>query len=77
MLLTYYLFYQPLSLYFAFNGYYLKSVWGFSMLSELILTAFNIILLCKYNWKAIALEVQEKMRRKELDEPLLDDQRVE
>ena len=47
------------------------------MLSELILTAFNIILLCKYNWKAIALEVQEKMRRKELDEPLLDDQRVE
>ena len=73
MLIIYYFFYQPLSLYFAFNGYYLKSVWGFSMASELIMTVFNIVLMFKYNWKEIALEVHEKMRRKDLDEPLLDD----
>lgn len=55
MLVTYYFFYQPLSLYFAFNGYFLTSVWGFSMLSELIMTVFNIILMFRYNWREIAL----------------------
>ena len=72
MLVVYYLFYQPVSLYFAFNGYYLYSVWGFTLVAELIITIAGLILVFKYNWHKIAVEVQEKMKRKEAEQPLLD-----
>lgn len=67
-----YCLYQPLSIYFAFHGWYLYGVWGFFALNSLVMLTIDLILttLC-YNWALIAERVTHKMQSSGLETPLL------
>ena len=72
MLVVFYIFFQPISLYFAFHGYYLKAIWGSLILTTAIVSITNFLLLLCTDWKEAAIEARERMSGGDNEEPLLE-----
>ena len=52
--------YQPISLYFAFNGHYLRAIWGgLIAVVSLIVISYLFLIFC-YNWKKISERHREQ-----------------
>ena len=50
----FFVIYQPISLFFAFNGYYLRAIWGgLIAIVSLIVISYLFLIFC-YNWKKIS-----------------------
>ncbi len=72
MLILFYLFFQPLSLYFAFHGFFLTGIWSVLILTTGIVSVANLLLLICADWSlALSRMHQRVLPSNDPEEPLL------
>ena len=70
MLILFYLFFQPLSLALAFNGYFLYGIWWTLIATTTIVSVANLLMVLCTDWYTAQGEMKRSMLQ-EQQEPLL------